>query len=132
MKGLISLSREGRDALTEEETADVFTTPPEHFSIGVKKLHRALFTPLQEDRRKTLVHRAEQLNREDNRRTAFVQPSQCKLAKQRMSMIPRLRNLHDSRTFRMYPRTSFQQTSSLKMPLELFPGLNPGGDTPGK
>ena len=88
MKELISLSREKRDAPPEEETAEVFTTPTEHFGIGVKKLHRALFTPLQEDRRKSLLYRAGQLNQDDNRRTAFVQPSQCKLSKQRMSMLP--------------------------------------------
>jgi hypothetical protein len=73
-----ALAAAGRS--TNAPASEVFDAPTEGFGNGVKKLHRQLFDDIRGHEAKAMGRRASQLPRDDQRKLAFEQSSECRFS----------------------------------------------------
>ena len=110
--------------------SSIFDTDQPRFGIGIKKLHTAMFTILNEIRSIGLRRRALAMSIDDERRQAFIRTENCKCTKQLLPMIPRKHMKMSNTHWKSAVQNKFGQDQSLLAQVKNLPLNNAPANRP--
>ena len=101
-----ALAAAGRSA--NAPASAVFDTPTEGFGNGVKKLQRQLFDDIRGHEAKAMGRRASQLPRDEQRKPAFKQSSECRFSNVLFVGMPSQHTRFTNNEFHVAPRVPWE------------------------